>query len=273
MPASYTQWELKKRETYDTLTCRRMTKTKSSAIKELLKAHRTTSILTLKNISTDETVDEHIKNYITPLTKHLEELSRKIQAHWYITRLLLGCRLFITQIFREKRVQVQILEHRVRRIILQTVLLSIMFNQSICAKLLSNIIFRWAESYLFAQGHVRKLSYFSVRDIFLRFIFLNVEIFIRFGQIYLFSVYTIRRVHNLWNSNFLAANFFWRVISDKSFFSGFLKNKGCTFEPCLYKKIGEKNVSALIEKSPFSWGKCCEIFSQLFSTNFGGKRR
>ena len=79
------------------------------------------------------------------------------------------------------------------------------------------LLFRRAERNLFAQGHVKLISFFPVRDIPLYFIYLK-EIFpAPFVRFYPIFVQTLRRVQDLSYFNFSVAKFFRPVISDKNF--------------------------------------------------------
>ena len=60
----------------------------------------------------------------------------------------------------------------------------------------THVLFRRAERSLFAQGHVKMISLFPVRDIPLRFIFLNLKFSAPIGRTYDFWI-NITRGHDL----------------------------------------------------------------------------
>ena len=113
--------------------------------------------------------------------------------------------------------------------------------------------------------------FFHVPDISLLFISLNLIFsalivgFIRFfWHCDGFTIYHLR--------NFGPPNFsFWRFISEKFRFSEFLVVTDCIFGSCLYGQLGNADVFALIDGTPFSWAACCISFSKI-SVSFRFKR-
>ena len=91
-------------------------------------------------------------------------------------------------------------------------------------------LFRRAERSLFAQRHVRMISFFPVRDINLRFNSLNLIFLSHNGRIYPIFVQTLRRVHNLSRSKVSAAEIFFRwVISKKNSIFRFFRGQRVFF--------------------------------------------
>ena len=68
--------------------------------------------------------------------------------------------------------------------------------------------------------------------------------------------------------------FFGELVAKKYQFSDFfLEGKGYIFEFCLYRKLGNANVFALIDGTQFSWAACCDSFCQkCFSGQFLSKK-
>ena len=127
-------------------------------------------------------------------------------------------------------------------------------------------------SHLFAQVHVKMVSFFS-----------------RPWHPYAFHLFKSKFLGRYWSdsSNFwintttgqrsiIFWNFsrwiFWRVISEKNSFFGFFRGQRVFFESCLYSKLGNANVFELIIGTQFSWAASCNIFFPKKLTSFREKK-
>ena len=108
-----------------------------------------------------------------------------------------------------------------------------------------------AERSLFAQGHVKMISFFPFRDIPLYFISLNFSS-APISWIYLNFLYTPQWIHGLSYFQFWPLKFFFDELSaGKNQFPDFFRRQ-IFFESFLYNKLGKANVFQLPDEKPFS---------------------
>ena len=129
------------------------------------------------------------------------------------------------------------------------------------------IIFRRAERSLFAQGHVKMISFLSrpwhpsVFHLF-KYNFLGTY----WSDLSDFCINITTGSRSIIFQTFGHCKiFFGELLAiKKNQFSDFVEGEGYNFESCLYSHFGNANVSALIDGTLFNWRACCDISGQIF---------
>ena len=88
------------------------------------------------------------------------------------------------------------------------------------------------------------------------------------STIYLFSKF---RPPNFCSTSYGRKNFSLNLVMGSTF-RFFLKGKGYISKSCLDNKLGNANVFALIDGTPFSWTACCDIFVKKNLSQFSSKK-
>ena len=153
------------------------------------------------------------------------------------------------------------------------------------AYMISGVIKRMSTFASFALNTLAPMLFYSHNTCskLIRFFFHVRDMPLRFNSLYLYFSELTGRMHpNLYINcygltihsfpNFRPPKFFSASFQRKKSFFRVFRGQREYFKSCLYSKLKNSNVCALIDRTLFSWLACSDFFHQFFSGKFSSKR-